>query len=131
MGSNIVILIIVIVIIILLVSNSVKVYTMEGYNDNTTNGNSQSMPKLVLYHTQWCGFSKRFMPDWQSIKNTTDNVIFEEYDCDKDKEQCSAQNIVGYPSLILFKPDGTKVVCPDNLPRNQDNVKQFIQTNSN
>ena len=124
-----IILILIIVIIILFVSNSVNAYTMEGYN--AVNTNSKKKPKLVLYYTNWCGYSKAFLPIWQKIKNTQDITLeYEEYECDKNKAICDAQNIAGFPSLVLFKQDGSKISYPDTLPRTQELILDFIKKNT-
>jgi len=129
MESNIVILILIIVLIILLVSNSIKAYTMEGYNSESEQENQPtSQSKLVLYNTQWCGHSQQFLPIWNNIKNSTNQIAFVECDCDKDRDQCI--NIRGYPSLVLFKSDGSQVPYPDTQPRTQELVMKFIQDNA-
>ena len=67
--------------------------------DNSTNAN-----KLVLYYTEWCGYSQQFLPIWKDLKDNIDSsldVALIEYDCDKNNGICMAEKIEGYPTLIL------------------------------
>jgi thiol-disulfide isomerase/thioredoxin len=94
---------------------------------------SQNKNKLVLYHTEWCGYSKIFLPEWEKIKKSelANTMIFEQYDCDRSKNICNANEINGYPSLIFFNKNGSKVKFPDNKSRNYETVMQFINENLN
>ena len=54
---------------------------------------------------------------------------FEEYDCDTSKDVCNSNGITGYPSLILFKNDGSKVNYPSTQPRVYELIVNFVKTN--
>jgi hypothetical protein len=87
-----------------------------------------------MYYTQWCGYSKIFLPEWKIVKDKIsrelgNSVAFEEYDCDTSKEKCYNDGINGYPSVTLRKQDGSIINYPDNYPRTADLVVDFIKKN--
>lgn len=91
-------------------NNVVNVVNVNA-NNIVTDGNSNNN-RLVLYYALWCGFSRQFLPAWEQIKtvitNTPDlNTVCEQYDCEEEKQSC--QGVGGFPSIVLIKPDGTKI----------------------
>jgi hypothetical protein len=98
---------------------------------NETMTNTSTKPILTLYYTDWCGYSKMFMAEWDKIKNSElSNIVnFEQYECDKNSQKCKENNIHGYPSLILHKNDGSKLQFPDNKQRNLDGITSFVKSN--
>jgi hypothetical protein len=104
-------------------SNNVAI---EQYNNAKT--------RLVLYYTTWCGHSKHFMSEWDKIKKEVSNgdlkntITCEEFDCDKSQQICKNDKILGFPSLILHKSNGTKIDYP-NQARTFDLVMAFIKNN--
>jgi len=93
--------------------------------------------QIVLYYATWCGHCKKFAPEWEKVKNDVTNsdlnnvIMCVEYDCDLSRQICSNSKIQGFPSLILYKKDGTKVNYPDTQPRTHDLVMKFINQNMN
>ena len=143
---NILMLTIVVIIIILIIINVNKVYTTPNNNNNScnlelietvqsyvptqqiiTNNNNLNEQKLVLYYTTWCGYSKQFFPEWQKILDSDlKNIIsLVSYDCDKSNE-CSIDNVNGYPTVILHK-NGQKIKYNGN--RTADAIIEFVKQN--
>jgi hypothetical protein len=92
-----------------------------------------SANKLVLYYTEWCGYSQQFLPVWNALKkmiaNKSSNLILtQEYDCDKFTNICEQNNIGGFPTLILHKSDGTKIKYTD--ARDADTIMSFLVQNN-
>ncbi len=60
---------------------------------------------LKLYYTNWCGWSKKFLPVWEELEKKAANgelsVKLQKIDCEKDKEMC--QGIPGFPYIVLEK----------------------------
>lgn len=85
--------------------------------DNTTNAHivaekyqndlSNDSAKLVLYYTDWCGFSQQFLPVWAEVKKVLGskysalNIL--EFECSKDDGKCN--NVKGYPT-VRFEKNG-------------------------
>jgi hypothetical protein len=154
---DIILLFIVIVVVFLIVSNSLKVGQLEklesvgGCVCLIPSQNSQesaqlqpiseeqnkkqdtSKPTLKLFYTDWCGFSQRFFPEWEKIKNgdLKNLVNFEQVDCVKSQNICNENNIGGYPSLIFEKQDKTKVNFPNSIERTESTVVNFVKENMN
>lgn len=141
---NIVMILGIIVIIILLFMNYCRVNELEE-RDNSVKSESKQIEKLdesikqdevkpvtrvALYYTEWCGYSKMFMPVWTSIKekignsNIKNSVIFEQYDCDKNSNICDKNKINGFPSIILYTASGESIDYTGN--RDVDSMVNFI-----
>jgi thiol-disulfide isomerase/thioredoxin len=76
---------------------------------------NNTLNKLSLYYTKWCGHSQNFMPEWEKIKKeiaTSElNNIVKCYDIDCDVEKiCSKNGVNGYPTIYLHKTNGQNIV---------------------
>jgi thiol-disulfide isomerase/thioredoxin len=65
---------------------------------------------LYFFYTNWCGFSKKAMPEWESLK---DDLYFGKtrvkpvaVDCEADQATCSLYSIEGYPTVLLETNSG-------------------------
>ncbi len=85
---------------------------------------NKSKPILKLYYTNWCGWSKKFLPTWAKLEKSVKNVKFEAIDCEKNKGMCD--KIPGYPFLILEK-NGKKITY--NGDRSYADVTKFLNKN--
>lgn len=152
---DIILLFIVIVVVFLIVSNSFKIGQLEKLESvggcvclipsqnsqqpvqlqpisgEQNNKEDNSKPILRLFYTDWCGFSQRFFPEWEKIKNgdLKDLINFEQVDCDKSQNICNENNIRGYPSLIFEKQDKTKINFPNSIERTESTVVNFVKEN--
>lgn len=101
------------------VQEQMQVQQMQG-------GNSEK--KLILFYTDWCGYSKQFLPIWDQLqKHIIDNRIqikMIKIDCEKDKKACSEFNIESYPTLKLVD---NKKVLSFNQDRSLENLITFIK----
>lgn len=71
---------------------------------------------LVLFHADWCGHCKKFMPEWDEISNEaaerTDDTILVKVDCgdssnnEKHAEIMKKYSIKGYPTILSFDESG-------------------------
>lgn len=97
--------------------------TLEKFNNNKV--------QFKVFYTNWCGWSKRalavinsseFQSQINEIKDKAEVVLV---DCENDGEnECSANNIRGYPTMILFK-DGKPF--PFNGERTTEGIIAFIK----
>lgn len=67
--------------------------------------------KLYFFYTDWCGFSKKAMPEWEKIEagpktfgNTT--VTFTKVNCDEDKSTANLYEVEAYPTVKLETSSG-------------------------
>jgi thiol-disulfide isomerase/thioredoxin len=83
--------------------------------------------RLTFFYTEWCGFSKKAMPEWAKLEQklggdgtfgkTHLNLV--KIDADKDQKTASLYGINAYPSIVLETPEGSydfdKRVTAENL----------------
>jgi thiol-disulfide isomerase/thioredoxin len=85
------------------------VRTSEGYDTVP----DDDKPFLKLYYATWCGWSQKFVPVWEELKESdiTSKVNLEGVECDDEsnKDKCEAANIEGFPSMKLYKNSSDKV----------------------
>jgi hypothetical protein len=102
-------------------------------NDNNDNNNNNKKYKFGVYYAMWCGHSKSFLNEYETnlkpaLENDIklkDSVIVVLNDCEKNKEVC--QNIPGFPTLILHKPDGKNIEYSGD--RTTHDIIKFIKAN--
>jgi thiol-disulfide isomerase/thioredoxin len=93
---------------------------------------------ITLYKAEWCGFCKRFKPDWEKIKNVMkdkniidelDNknikVFVDEYD-DANKEVMSRADIKYYPTLRVSIIDENEEKNTFDLEDSQRELNTFV-----
>ena len=66
--------------------------------------------KMYNFNTEWCGWSKKFQPEWDAFTsnvksdntlNTLVEVIDVKCDNDNNKELCADNNIQGFPTVVI------------------------------
>ena len=90
----------------------------------------KSQPKVKIYNfnTAWCGWSKRFQPEWDEFSDTiknNKNVTARDIKCDdpSNKSMCNDYNVPGFPSVIA-EVDGNRIQFSG--PRTADNLMEFV-----
>jgi thiol-disulfide isomerase/thioredoxin len=74
-------------------------FSKEGF------ANAQDEIKIYNFNTEWCGWSKRFQPEWDEFsKNVSGGVKAIDVKCDDDKNQqlCKEFEVPGFPSVIAM-----------------------------
>jgi thiol-disulfide isomerase/thioredoxin len=98
---------------------------------------------LVLYHTNWCGYCKKFIPIWNELKNDEKlkNIIFIDVDMsdnnnkkiNNDKIEVDILNkiknieINGFPTIKLFYKG--EIINYENN-REKDEIIKFINSHN-
>lgn len=80
-----------------------KVPPKQKVEENTAN--------LYFFYTNWCGFSKKAMPEWEALEKDIGyfgktRVKAIRIDCETDKETCSLYGVNAYPTVVLETKDG-------------------------
>lgn len=101
--------------------------TTRYYKRKLIGGNKEKM-KVMLFYTNWCGYSKQFMPIWDSLlkdfeSNSNVELIAIDADNDKSGDQYGVQ---GYPTIVLVKNNQS---VHYNGMRDVDSIKQWISEN--
>lgn len=84
--------------------------------------------KLYFFFADWCGYCKRFKPEWEKLKAEPNlGVQLEEVDCSNEAPALAREyNVKGFPTLILLN-DGNKVTYEGE--RSADAIISFIKDN--
>ena len=79
---------------------------------------------LKLYYTEWCGWSKRFLPVWEQLEKSNLWCKLVKINCENNKGLCA--NVPGYPYITLEK-NGKQIDY--NGDRTYDDLIKFINNN--
>ena len=86
--------------------------------------------KLYFFSASWCGYCKRFKPEWEKLKAEPNlGVQLEEVDCSDNKNVpalAKEYDVGGFPTLILVN-DGNKVTYEGE--RTKEALVSFIKDN--
>ena len=100
----------------------------------TADGSENEKAVLTFYFASWCGHCKAFAPEWDKFANIVansnlkDTLNMDKIDCEANPGVCSEAGVKGFPTIILQKTDGSKVLYND-YPRTAESVFGFIQAN--
>lgn len=66
----------------------------------------KELPELILYYADWCPHCQRFKPVWEELKNELgkSKIKLTEVDAVADPERVKQDNVEGYPTIRLVKP---------------------------
>ena len=84
--------------------------------------------KLYFFYADWCGYCKKFKPEWEKLKAEPNlGVQLEEVDCSNEAPALAKEyDVKGFPTLILLN-DGNKVTYEGE--RSADAIISFIKDN--
>ena len=92
----------------ILYNRKLSVNNLHQFINNKTNkinNNKINNKKLVLYHTNWCGHCKNFLPIWKQFVNNNPKIKTEDIECSDNKNKNKCANIEGFPTIILFNDE--------------------------
>jgi hypothetical protein len=97
-----------------LYKNQLEKLTEKNKNKEKFNNEPKSSSKYIIkifnFNTEWCGWSRKFQPEWvafmEYVKNPNNNlthVIAVDVKCDKDenKKICEEYHVPGYPYIVV------------------------------
>ena len=69
---------------------------------------------LYFFYTNWCGWSKKAMPEWQKLEaRLRENAVFgktkvtpERVDAEEDTKRATLYEVDGYPTILLETREG-------------------------
>lgn len=98
---------------------------------NENFSNESTTKKIYNFNTSWCGWSKRFQPEWNKFTNQIDStkIIAIDVKCDDKSNEmiCKEFNVPGYPSVVAVVNGKHHEYTG---PRNVEALTEFI-TNLN
>lgn len=81
-----------------------------------------------MYHTTWCGHSKRAKEEFDKLGSSYKGVSIEDVDCDVQKRTCDSENISSYPTFKLHKTNKT-IDIDNSYGRTAQGFKKFLDDN--
>ena len=87
---------------------------------------------IYLFHAEWCGHCKKFIPDWEKIKRWCVENGIDTKECEDSEFQQMKSNparneygdllddVDGYPTIIITSGGGNKIIVQDR------NMKSII-----
>jgi thiol-disulfide isomerase/thioredoxin len=84
--------------------------------------------KLYFFFANWCGYCKKFKPEWEKLKAEPNlGVELEEVDCSNEAPALAKEyNVGGFPTLILV--NGSNKVTYEG-ERSANAIISFIKDN--
>lgn len=84
--------------------------------------------KLYFFYADWCGYCKKFKPEWEKLKAESNlGVQLEEVDCSNEAPALAKEyNVSGFPTLILV--NGSNKVTYEG-ERSANAIISFIKDN--
>lgn len=97
-------------------------------NDNIISYlNKGNISKLMLFYKSSCNYCSEFMPLWYKIVNNLSNdVLYEEIDCEKDFKKANEYQINTVPTIILLVNNEKKTYIGD---RTYLDIMKFLKYN--
>jgi thiol-disulfide isomerase/thioredoxin len=93
---------------------------------------SQTKVTVFNFNTSWCGWSKKFQPEWDKFVQVITNddklsakIDVKEVKCDIDEDLCAEYDVTGYPYVLIIKND-TKL--PYNGKRTSDALLSHVSS---
>lgn len=61
--------------------------------------------KVTLYHANWCGHCKNFLPQWNALTNFLEkhNIDYADFEDSKNSDVIEQQNIQAFPTIKISK----------------------------
>ena len=84
--------------------------------------------KLYFFGADWCGYCKKFQPEWEKLKAEPNvGIELEKVDCTNEPPALAKEyNVGGFPTLILV--NGSNKVTYEG-ERTKDALVRFIKAN--
>ena len=84
--------------------------------------------KLYFFYADWCGYCRKFKPEWEKLKAEPNlGIELEEVDCSNEPPALAKEyDVKGFPTLILLN-DGNKVTYEGE--RSANAIISFIKDN--
>lgn len=86
-------------------------------------------PSIILFHADWCGHCKHFMPIWKELKSSElkNSIHFAEIDESQDLIQ-QQENIRGFPTIRIYYKNHPEKTKQYSGARDKSSVIAFIKS---
>jgi thiol-disulfide isomerase/thioredoxin len=90
-------------------------FNAPSSNAKSSNTKSSNKIKVYNFNTSWCGWSKKFQPEWDKFQQTINNdnnlssrIDAQDVKCDNNEDMCKQYNIPGFPTILIIN-DGKQI----------------------
>lgn len=89
--------------------------SLSKLKSNQENSKTPKVAKILNFNTSWCGWSKKFQPEWDKFSDYVNNTnlplnikaVDVKCDVDSNKGLCEKYEIPGFPSVVIVMSDGS------------------------
>ena len=97
------------------------------HNEKYYGGENKKPLVIKLFWVEWCGHCRKFKPVWEKLKQeNTEDVNYEDINCEEEKEIAHNEGIQGFPTIRLYDADNNLLEELEG-GRDEDNIKNLIQ----
>ena len=103
---------------------------LESFKIGAGGVGPKNKPAIIIFHANWCGHCKKFMPEWNKFtsKNSNASIDLLDYESDQSPNMMKLHGINGFPT-VKYCPNG--VNDPNNSityngPRNAQGLNEFL-----
>lgn len=93
----------------------------------------QSGLHLVEFYSPYCPHCVQFAPTWEEAwrqfhpQGEKLNITFSQVNCIKDGDLCNAEQILAYPAIRLYGPQGFIKNYPDDFAKTEEDLIRFAR----
>jgi len=114
------------ILMLLLIAGFVKAYEIGPSNYNSAINSNKYV--VVKFWAPWCNICRVLEPEYKKAKRALNGqVLFLEYNYDKGSEFAQGLNIIGLPTMILYK--NGKEVSRYMADATKDEIIEWINSN--
>lgn len=111
-------------------SEEEQVHPLTPTHPSTQSKNiiNRNLNSLILFHAEWCGHCKHFMPTWDALAELIPKNIINmvKISCVEKEKECGAiKEIRGYPTIIFVDMKASKTTTYSG-PREPESIIEFI-----
>lgn len=107
---------VIILFVILVTTIIMSIYLFENRqsSDSTLiieNYDNEAKAKCILFHANWCGHCKTFMPTWEEMKKrSSSDYTMQSFEVDdpskESKDMFEKYSIKSFPTIVIVPPPG-------------------------
>ena len=118
------------IVIVLLICGGVYYWKFMRQPEGYAGSDNSDKPSFKLYYADWCGWSKKFLPEWEKLVEDSikDKVELVKYECtaEENKQLCEDAKVQGFPSMKYYKDSSDKDGVEYDGERTSDAIVKWI-----
>lgn len=114
------------IVIFIIIIIGIYYFYSNHKSENFDESISKSKIKVYNYYTSWCGWSQKFLPEWQIFTDkvaNSNNIQTISIACDDPENNDKCLNVPGFPYIMIETNDST---FPYDGERKADKIIDFV-----